>query len=136
MEQLCSEIIATTKGVKAICKELGVDHATVRRWIADDEECRDMYARAKEMQAELMEDDLLEIADDSSGDAIVGPNGIMLNAEFVARSRLRVDTRKWLMSKLKPKKYGDKLQTELTGANGGPLLVVNRIAPAPENDPL
>jgi hypothetical protein len=47
----------------------------------------------------------------------------VVDQEHIGRSRLRVDARKWLASKLKPKKYGEKLSTELTGADGGPVVV-------------
>jgi hypothetical protein len=49
--------------------------------------------------------------------------GWVLNGEHVQRSRLRVDTRKWFASKVAPKIYGDKIETAVTGANGGPLVI-------------
>jgi hypothetical protein len=78
------------------------------------------YARAKEMQMEAMAEEILALADDKSGDVtgeLEMPNGVA-----VQRSRVQIDTRKWLMSKLAPKKYGDKISQEVTGANGAPLL--------------
>ena len=63
-----------------------------------------------------MADETLEIADDSSHDTITDDEGNeRFNSEFAARSRLRVDTRKWLLSKALPKVYGDKITTEHTG---------------------
>ena len=52
---------------------------------------------------------------------------MLFDATAVARNRLRVDARKWLASKMAPKKYGDKLQTELTGANGGSIQVASTV---------
>ncbi|AGG31951.1 hypothetical protein MU9_2906 [Morganella morganii subsp. morganii KT] len=69
------------------------------------------YARAREIQAELLAEEIIEIADDSSGDVIVDDDGKeQTNHERVARSRLRVDARKWYASKLAPKRYGDRIQ--------------------------
>jgi hypothetical protein len=91
---------------------------------------RDQYTRAREEQAETLLDEIVEIADDSRHDTIpkVGRDGEEYgeqpNSEWIARSRLRVDARKWVVSKLAPKKYGEKIQAEVTGANGGPLQVV------------
>ena len=53
--------------------------------------------------------------------------GYVVNGEAIQRSRLRVDARKWLLSKLAPKKYGDKIETTLQGPDGGAIQVVGRI---------
>ncbi|HDL7100129.1 TPA: hypothetical protein PXM79_002920 [Yersinia enterocolitica] len=71
------------------------------------------YARARAIQAELLAEEIITIADDSSGDVIVDDDGKeQTNHERVARSRLRVDARKWYASKLAPKRYGDRVQHE------------------------
>ena len=69
---------------------------TVFRWLRTHEEFSDQYAKAKSDSADALLEDMLHIADDDKED--------------VQRSRLRVDVRKWAASKLKPKKYGDKLE--------------------------
>ncbi len=85
---------------------------TFYKWIDEDELKSKQYARACEVRADAIFDDIIEIADDSSYDAIVTDNGEIINSEFVARSRIRIDARKWIASKLNPKKYGDK--TDIT----------------------
>ena len=50
---------------------------------------------------------------------------VPLSADVIARNRLRIDTRKWILSKMLPKVYGDKLIQEVTGANGGPIALAN-----------
>jgi hypothetical protein len=95
--------------------------ATVLRWLALYDEFREQYARARELQTELMAEEILEIADDSSGDSLVTQQGTRPNAEWIARSKLRVDSRKWLMSKLAPKKYGERVTNEHTGKDGRPI---------------
>jgi len=92
-------------------------------WLKDDEEKANQYARACEVRAEGIFEDILEIADDASNDftlADIG-DGIQIekfNSEHVQRSRLRVDARKWMLGKMNPKKYGDK--TDIT--SGGEKL--------------
>jgi Bacteriophage Sf6, terminase small subunit-like len=91
-----------------------------------DEAFSQQYARAKQRQADRFAEELLEIADEGRNDWIERelPGGSTLRVadhEHIQRSRLRVDTRKWLMSKMLPKKYGDSVA--LTGAEGGPLVV-------------
>jgi hypothetical protein len=70
------------------------------------------------MQMELMATEILDIADDGSNDTYETDDGEKVNQDHINRSRLRVDTRKWLMSKLAPKKYGEKVQQEVTGNIG------------------
>ena len=93
---------------------------TVRRWLLDNEDFCAQYVRAREVQADRFAEEILEIADDASDDWTVGEGGKKaVDHEHVQRSRLRVDTRKWLMARMAPKKYGDKLQH--TGEGGGPI---------------
>ena len=111
------------QSLRAICAEAEMpEQRTVYRWLNANEAFRQQYTRAREVQADTLADECLEIADDSSRDTIKDDRGNdRMDAEWVARSRLRVDARKWMASKLAPKKYGDKVTTEVTGANGGPV---------------
>ncbi|QEL01115.1 terminase small subunit protein [Olivibacter sp. LS-1] len=71
------------------------------------------YARAREIYAEQMFEEIIEIADERNADVNIGDDGKMyVDGEAIQRSRLRVDTRKWMLSKLMPKKYGDKLEVD------------------------
>lgn len=107
------------------------DRRTVFSWLLKDEfeAFRHQYTRARELQAEAFADEMSDIADDATNDYMSsvddeGGVGYKLNGENIQRSRLRVDTRKWIASKLKPKKYGDKL--ELAGDADAPLAFVLR----------
>lgn len=75
-----------------------------------------------------MADEMLEIADDSSRDYVATENGLVLDPENVQRSKLRVHARQWLMGRLLPRVFGDRVTQEVTGKDGGPLGVV--IVPA------
>ena len=98
--------------------------STVCRWLAADKSFQDQYARAREVQADSWADDILDISDDGSNDTYTdGDGNERTNQDVIARSRLRVDTRKWLMARMAPKKYGDKITQEHQGADGGPLVV-------------
>ena len=80
-------------------------------WLQRHADFMQQYARAREIQAELLAEEIIEIADDSAGDVIIDDEGReQTNHERVARSRLRVDARKWYASKLAPKRYGDRVQ--------------------------
>jgi hypothetical protein len=94
------------------------------------------YARAREIQAHAIADELLEIADDGRNDWLERNEGIgpELNSENIQRSRVRIDTRKWLLSKMLPRIYGDKSEVVMTGPNGGPVQSV--AVTVPVNDPI
>jgi hypothetical protein len=79
----------------------------------DYPEFREKYEIARMLQAEFWSHEILEIADDSTGDFIINEHGDrVVDHENINRARLRVDTRKWLLSKLLPKRYGDRVQAE------------------------
>lgn len=89
---------------------------TVFRWLQSNDVFREQYARARDVQAEVWADELQDIADDGTNDfvEVAKKNGtqIVCDQENINRSRLRVDTRKWVISKILPKKYGDKLNID------------------------
>lgn len=122
----------SSKGIGGIInhctKEYGgfPDYSTIMRWIDKDSELCKRYARAKESQADFMAEEMMDIADDGRNDFMEREGekgGQVPNKELVQRSKLRIDTRKWLASKLKPKKYGDKVQQEISGTDGGPIEI-------------
>lgn len=89
--------------------------ATVFRWLDSNEAFREQYTHARVKQADFYADQIIEIADETSNDTEITEHGEKPNSEWIARSRLRVDARKWVMSKLAPKKYGDKIDVTTGG---------------------
>jgi hypothetical protein len=85
--------------------------STVYKWLTKVPEFAEQYAHARESQADTLADEIIDIADDGSNDWMGDKDdedGTQYNGDAVARSRLRVEARKWVAAKLKPKKYGDK----------------------------
>ena len=117
------ERLAEGETLRSICRDEKMPgKTTVLRWLGDEKNAdfRTQYAHAREMQADRFAEEILEIADDGSGDWSTDKDGKKtLDHEHVQRSRLRIDTRKWLMARMAPKKYGDKMQH--TGDGGGPI---------------
>lgn len=103
------------RSLRSICREdKGMPNvSTVIRWLANPEysEFCAQYARAREAQADILADEILDIADETQVDARYNGEDVTLDisSNAVARNRLRVDARKWYTSKLAPKKYGEKL---------------------------
>jgi len=110
------ERIANGESLRAICADSDMpDKATVLRWLQPETAAalRDQYARAREMQADALFDEVLDIADDARNDWMesraADDAGWLANGENIQRSRLRIDARKWMAGKLRPKVYGEKL---------------------------
>jgi hypothetical protein len=91
----------------------------VMRWLNEKPELVEQYTRARELQAETLFDELLDIADDASNDWMEinkdGDTRYELNGEHTQRTRIRIDVRKWKISKMLPKKYGDRVQNDHAG---------------------
>lgn len=116
IDDILSELSFSNKGLVTICKSKGVDFSGFYKRIAKSEELIQRYARAKELQMEFMADEIQAIADDGENDTYIDDNGnARTDHDNIQRSKLRVDTRKWLMSKLLPKKYGDKIDVTSDG---------------------
>lgn len=118
-DKICEQI-AQGYSVRTLCSKEGMPATTTFfRWIRENQSFRQQYAYATEERTEAMAEDLLDIADDGSNDLMTIQKGHetyeVENKEVTNRSRLRVDTRKWLMSKMKPKKYGDKVDVTSDG---------------------
>lgn len=115
-KEICDAVASSNVGIKKLCKERKhwPSHDTIYRWISCHKEFSDLYARAKRLQIEVIVDEILDIADDTSNDNFINEDcKLIINHEHIHRSRLRIDTRKWLASKLVPKVYGDKIQSDL-----------------------
>ncbi len=130
--EICARI-SDGDSVRTICKSDDMPAAsTIFLWLAAHKDFSEQYTKATGERGEAIYEDTLEIADDARNDWMerqstsekgVGVNnGWVLNGEHVQRSRLRVETRKWFLSKLNPKKYGEKITQEQTGADGGPIV--------------
>lgn len=105
-ETIC-DLLGEGRSLRSICADEGMPAKfTVQRWLAANESFRAQYARARELQAEHFADEIIEIVDTETDAAV---------------ARVRMDARKWAASKLAPKKYGDKIQQEHSGPDGGKI---------------
>lgn len=130
-EELADEIcerIADGESLRSICRdEDKPSKSTVCRWLTVHQSFQDQYAKAREAQADAIFDEMLDIADDASNDWMERRDadgeaiGWQINGDHVQRTRLRLDTRKWMAGKLRPKKYGEKIVNEHSGPDGGPI---------------
>jgi len=132
------QVATTTLSLKSICADESMPSvSSIFKYLKDNEEFAELYARAREAKAELLAEEILDIADDGSNDLMTIVKGDssydIENKEVTNRSKLRVDARKWLAAKMMPRKYGDKLDMttggDKIGSNIFKIQVVN-----PEKD--
>lgn len=118
LADLICERLADGESLRAICSEPDMPcKASVFKWLRDNKQFSDQYARAREEQAETLADEIIEIADETYLDHKVNDRGnVVVDNEAIQRSKLRVEARKWIAAKLKPKRYGEKL--DLTSSDG------------------
>ena len=120
-DTICARL-ADGKSLNSICASNDMPHkTTVFRWLSSHDEFRDQYARAREAQADVLFDEILDIANtpiegtktklDKDGEVVEISKG-----DMIEHRRLQIDARKWMAGKLRPKVYGDKLDVDLTGA--------------------
>lgn len=131
-KEICDTVATSTVGLKRLCENNAhwPHMDTIFLWRYRDPIFSGHYDDAKNAQMDLLAEECLSIADESGGDYGVNKKGEpMHNREFTLRSKLRVETRKFMIERLRPKRYGPKGQTEITAA-----VVVQSI---PENiDPI
>lgn len=137
--KICQRL-AEGESLNMICKELkNVKKSTVIGWVLDpaNKEFSEQYARARLVQAWGYADDIIEIADDDRGDFRTmfkrdGTEHTKIDLDNINRSRLMVDSRKWVLAKILPKDFGDKVEGESTeGAKELPPLRVTVITKGP-----
>ena len=110
--------IASGKSLRDICSAEGMpSESLVRKWSIQEDDFGAQYARAREAGMEALADEILQISDSQEGDVLKTEDGReIVNHDAIQRAKLRVDTRKWLMSKIAPKRYGDKLDLNHSGS--------------------
>lgn len=125
---LICERLAAGESLRAICRDDGMpDRSTVAKWVIEDVGgFSSQYTRARDIGLDVLAEEALAIADtpqegeetEQTDDGYKVKRGDMLG-----HRKLQVDTRKWYLSKLAPKKYGERTAMELTGADGGPVQI-------------
>jgi len=110
-EQIKSAILvllAEGESLRGICRSEGMPAiSTVMKWVSEDGEFSEQYARAREAQADL----IFEALDDVSEEAEMATNPVK-----VAGLRLKADNIKWKLARMSPRKYGDKVGVEHSGS--------------------
>ena len=136
--EIC-ERLAKGESLRSICadQESGwlPSERTVFRWLEANEDFRQQYARAREVQAETLVDQIIDIADGKDKPPLAERVAEYAESGQVTvrdhnRDRLRIEARKWVASKLAPKKYGEKVDVKHEG-NVGLTVTVKRFTPEP-----
>lgn len=116
-DQICEILATSDRGLVSIGKELGFTQSMVYRWLDEFVYFREKYTRAREMQADFMDEQISVVANHTEED-----HTPFTGSNVIQRDRLRIDALKWRASKLAPKKYGDKIQHEVKDVTEQPLF--------------
>lgn len=122
-DRICSQL-AEGKSMRTVClaEDMPV-MSTVFKWLREKKDFSEQYAKAKAESADALVEQMLDIADDGRNDTYEDADGNQrTDTDVIARSRLRVDTRKWIAAKLKPKKYGERVDMNHGVQPDNPLL--------------
>lgn len=125
-DRIC-ERLAGGRSLRSICRDedvIGLN--SVFKWIRENEEFAKQYAHAREVQADVLFDEIHDIADTPvlGIKTVSKPGGIeTTEGDMIEHRRLQIDSRKWLLGKMAPKKYGDKQTHEHGGPDGGPITL-------------
>lgn len=143
---ICAEL-ACGLSMRTVCKSDEMPAmSTVFKWLTLHKEFAEQYTRAKAESADALVEEMMDIADDGTNDWMEVHDkegecvGYKVNGEHVQRSRLRVETRKWVVAKLKPKVYGDKVAVDHGVDESNPLaqmmaqLAGRTLKPVAENE--
>jgi len=132
IEETVLRALSVGTPLSVVCRQVGVDRVTWYNWMEADDKAggalRIAYEAARDKGADALAEQCLDIIDEQP--EYVTGDTVRIDAGYVAWQRARVETRLKLLAKWHPKKYGDKVQTELTGANGGSVKVDNSFDPA------
>ena len=109
-DEIC-EIIVNGKSLRSALSKVNKSAQTFFIWLREDEFKSKQYARATEERAELMFEDMFDIADEIP-QIIETKFGNSIDTGHIQDKRVRIDTRKWALSKMMPKKYGDKVEAD------------------------
>lgn len=122
--KICRKIAEGVPLTKVVKEDWCPGYSTIMDWRCPssgqyNKQFSEMYDRSRDDQADFLIDEMLEIADNNSDDTIIDPRtgNMRCDYEWVQRSRLRVDTRKFVAAKMKPRTYGDTAMIKHTADN-------------------
>lgn len=110
-EDICLEIETSWRGIASICKDKNTSWGSFRNFLNKSESNLTRYTRARELQLDYLEELLREVSFEGLNDADV-IDKVNIGSNYVARDRLKADTLKFILSKLRPQKYGNTLKIE------------------------
>lgn len=124
VDELCKRIEQGDSVRRALSYDDLPDRNTFYRWFDEFEPLRDQYARACEVREDKFFDDILEISDTDNADITINEGMAVVDGQAIQRSKLRIDTRKWMLSKMNPKKYGDRIQQDISGELKSEVVII------------
>lgn len=128
---ICDNVIHNLTSFNKAIGEANITLGTFYRWLIKSDENKELYNYAREVRADYLFEQIIEIADTTEKGTKIeesetdkGTFTKTIEGDMIEHRRLKIDARKWVVARMNAKKYGDKTSTEITGANGTPLIPV------------
>ena len=110
------DLVSEGASLRAACRQLGLHTPSTHTWLDGDDSRREQYARAREQRADLIAEQVMTVA-----------QGTLAGRIESDRARVAIDAFKWTAGKMAPKRYGDKITQEHTGAGGGAITILTGV---------
>ena len=122
IEKVC-KILSEGNSLVSVFRDndLGIKKSKFYQLLNEHEDFVDKYARACEDRSDLLFEEILDIADENEADAYIDNGEAKIDGNTVQRSRLKIESRKWMLGKMNPKKYGERIQQDVNIHTEQPL---------------
>jgi len=120
------KLLSQGESLRAVFRDndIGVKRTKFYELLEENEAFANQYACACEDRSDYMFEEILEIADENNADVYIEEGVTKIDGNTVQRSKLKIDARKWMLGKMNPKKYGDKL-TQVHEGGDNPISIIN-----------
>lgn len=123
-KEICKQMSEDGKSLRKVLRQENMPYSEVfYKWIDNDEEKTKQYASACSKRADVIFEEIITIADKQGKDIIKVDGKEITNHNVINRSRLMVDARKWILSKMNPKKYGEASLLKIGNPDGTELKI-------------
>lgn len=118
VKAICEDVIENKLSFTQAVNNSPISYVSFFNWVTESEKLKALYNYAREIRSDILFEEIIDIADTTEDGEVIKdtPNGtIVERGDMLGHRRLKIDARKWVVSKMQPKKYGEKLDVTTDG---------------------